>query len=211
MVLSRRACFDVGACDIRHADPLVPRPVRPRSRSGTAFGELAKEASDSRPGANGLVFLPYFSGERTPIHDTNAKGTLFGLNLTHTRGDIYRALIEGIAYGTNHIFETYAEADARPRRLMAVGGGTKNHIWLEATSDISGLPQILCEKTVGASYGNAFLAALAVDDVRREDITRWNPVDSEVPAVGDKAYEKQYEIFKRLYLQTKDLMAELSD
>jgi xylulokinase len=175
----------------------------------TAFGELAKEASSSNPGANGLIFMPYFSGERTPIHDSHAKGTLFGLNLTHTRGDIYRALIEGIAYATNHIFETYAEADARPARLMAVGGGTKNHIWLEATSDISGLPQILSEKTVGASYGNAFLAALAVDDVRREDITRWNPVDSEVPAVGDKAYDKQYSIFKRLYLQTRDLMAEL--
>lgn len=174
-----------------------------------AFSELAQEASTSRPGANGLVFLPYFSGERTPIHDVHAKGTLFGLNLTHTRGDVYRALIEGVAYGSNHIFETYAEAGARPVRLMAVGGGIKNRIWLEATSNISGLKQILSEKMTGASYGNAFLAALAVDDVRREDISRWNPVESEVTAVGDKAYEKQYSIFKRLYLQTKDLMAEL--
>lgn len=174
-----------------------------------AFGELAKEASISRPGANGLIFLPYFSGERTPIHDTHAKGTLFGLNLTHTRGDVYRALIEGIAYGTNHIFETYAEAGVTPERLMAVGGGTKNSIWLEATSDVSGLPQILSEKTVGASYGDAFLAALAIGDVGRADITFWNPVEAEVPAVADAAYERQYTIFKRLYLQTRDLMAEL--
>ena len=79
-----------------------------------------------RPARSGLVLLPYFSGERTPIHDPHAKGVLFGLNLTHTRGDIYRALLEGIAYGTNHIFETYRER-ARPSRIDSVrsGGGTK--------------------------------------------------------------------------------------
>lgn len=175
----------------------------------TAFAELAKEATASKPGANGLVFLPYFSGERTPIHDPNAKGVLFGLNLTHSRGDIYRALIEGIAYGTSHIFETYAEAGEKPKRLMAVGGGTKNRLWLEATSDISGLPQILAEKTTGASYGDAFLAALGVGDVERQDITCWNPVEAEVPARPDPAYRKNYSIFLRLYRQTRDLMAEI--
>lgn len=174
-----------------------------------AFSELAAEAASSKPGANGLVFLPYFSGERTPIHDVHAKGTLFGLNLTHTRGDIYRALIEGIAYGSNHIFETYAEAGAKPVRLMAVGGGIKNRIWLEATSNISGLKQILSEKMTGASYGNAFLAALAVDDVRRADISRWNPVESEVTPVPNAAYAKNFGLFRRLYEQTKDLMADM--
>lgn len=175
----------------------------------TAFAELAKEASSSKPGANGLVFLPYFSGERTPIHDTHAKGTLFGLNLTHTRGDIYRALIEGIAYGTNHILETYAAAGASPKRLMAVGGGTKNRIWLEATSNISGLPQILTRKTMGASYGNAFLAALGIGDVRKNDIVKWNPVESEVTPVADAAYAKRFEMFKELYRSTRHLMAAL--
>jgi xylulokinase len=175
----------------------------------TAFAALAEEASASKPGANGLVFLPYFSGERTPIHDTHAKGTLFGLNLTHTRGDIYRALIEGIAYGTNHIFETYAEAGASPKRLMAVGGGTKNRIWLEATSNISGLPQIISEKSMGASYGNAFLAALGIGDVARGDIIRWNPAESEVNPVVDPTYLRRFEMFKALYESTKHLMAEL--
>jgi xylulokinase len=175
----------------------------------TAFAELAGEASNSKPGANGLVFLPYFSGERTPIHDTHAKGTLFGLNLTHTRGDIYRALIEGIAYGTNHIFEAYAEAGASPKRLMAVGGGTKNRIWLEATSNISGLPQIISEKSMGASYGDAFLAALGVGDVERGDIVRWNPAESEVNPVSDPAYAKRFEMFKALYQSTRHLMKDL--
>jgi xylulokinase len=175
----------------------------------TAFAELAQESMTSKPGANGLIFLPYFSGERTPIHDTHAKGTLFGLNLTHTRGDVYRALIEGIAYGTNHIFETYAEAGATPKRLMAVGGGTKNRVWLEATSNVSGLPQLLSEKSFGASYGNAFLAALAIGAVERGDIASWNTVESEVTPVTHPAYAKNFSIFCRLYTQTRDLMAEL--
>src|SRR4029079_2589155 len=78
---------------------------------------LSPEAEASPPGARGLILLPYFSGERTPIHDPHAKAVLFGLNLTHNRGDIYRAFLEGIAYGTNHIFETYPDAGARPVRV----------------------------------------------------------------------------------------------
>lgn len=175
----------------------------------TAFAELAKEAAGSPPGANGIVMLPYFSGERTPIHDPHAKGMLFGLNLTHKRGDIYRALIEGIAYGTNHIFETYAEAGAAPRRLMAVGGGTKNRLWLEATSHVSGLPQILARRTIGASYGDACLAAIGVGDISREAITRWNPAEGQVEPLADPAYARHYRIFKELYRSTKHLMAGL--
>lgn len=175
----------------------------------TAFAELAKEAAGSPPGANGIVMLPYFSGERTPIHDPHAKGMLFGLNLTHKRGDIYRALIEGIAYGTNHIFETYAEAGAAPRRLMAVGGGTKNRLWLEATSHVSGLPQILARRTIGASYGDACLAAIGVGDISREAITRWNPAEGQVEPLADPAYARNYRIFKELYRSTKHLMAGL--
>ena len=135
-----------------------------------AFALLAKEAEASPPGARGLIFLPYFSGERTPIHDPFAKGCLFGLNLTHTRGDIYRALLESIANGTNHVIETYQEIGQAPRRLLAVGGGTKNRIWCQATSDISGIDQILCETTIGASYGDAFLAAVAIGDAETDDI-----------------------------------------
>jgi xylulokinase len=175
----------------------------------TAFAELAKEAETSPPGANGLVMLPYFSGERTPIHDPRAKGMLFGLNLTHKRGDIYRALIEGIAYGTNHIFETYEEAGAAPRRLMAVGGGTKNRLWLEATSHVSGLAQILARRTIGASYGDGCLAAIGVGDIGRDTISRWNPVEGEIEPVADPAYVRTYRIFKELYRSTKHLMADL--
>lgn len=177
--------------------------------SETAFARLAEEAEASEPGAKGLLFLPYFSGERTPIHDPLAKGCLFGLNLTHGRGDLYRALIEGIAHGTRHVIDTYREVGQAPRRLLAVGGGTKNRLWCQSTSDISGLDQILCEKSIGASYGDAFLAALAVGAVKAEDIATWNPVVSTVAAETSPVHEKQYSLFRQLYEQTKDIAAEI--
>jgi xylulokinase len=177
----------------------------------TAFARLAEEAAASPPGANGLIMLPYFSGERTPIHDPHAKGTLFGLNLTHKRGDIYRALIEGIAYGTNHILETYADVGAAPKRLMAVGGGTKNRLWLEMTSHISGLDQVLARRTIGASYGDACLAAIGAGDVDRDAIVQWNPVERTISPIANSAYVRNYRVFKALYQNTRHLMAELDN
>jgi xylulokinase len=170
---------------------------------------LAAEAEASPEGARGLVLLPYFSGERTPIHDPHAKGVLFGLNLTHSRGDVYRALLEGIAYGTNHIFETYDDAGTSPKRVLAVGGGTKNKVWSQATSDVSGLPQAIAGRTIGASYGDAFLAALGVGDVKREDVREWNPIASEIAPKPSEVYRRQYGIYRSLYERTKELMREI--
>lgn len=174
-----------------------------------AFAALAHEAGASPPGAKGLVMLPYFSGERTPLHDPLARGCLFGLNLTHTRGDIYRALIEGIAFGANHVMETYREIGQIPKRLLAVGGGTKNALWLQATSDVTGIEQQVCEKTIGASYGDAFLAALATGHAGRGDIRKWNPIARTVHPRGLSIYGKRYRQFRRLYEQTKDIAHEL--
>lgn len=177
----------------------------------TAIKDLAAEAAGSPAGANGLVMLPYFSGERTPIHDTHAKGMIFGLNLTHTRGDIYRAMFEGIALGTRHVFETYADAGVPPRRIYAAGGGTKNAVWGQATSDVSGTTQILRDTTIGASYGDAFLAALAIGDVARGDIDTWNPVASEIVpnATLRSLYDRHYGVFRSLYDSTRGLMREI--
>jgi xylulokinase len=177
----------------------------------SVMGALATEARASPPGANGLVFLPYFSGERTPIHDPHAKGAIFGLTLVSTRSDVYRALIEGIAFATNHILETYAEAGAPPRTIHSVGGGLRNPIWTQATSDVSGCAQETHKVGIGAAYGDAFLAALAIGDVSREAIKSWNPAASRIdpePANTD-VYRRRYAVFRALYAQTKDLMATL--
>jgi len=175
----------------------------------TDFPTLVVEAQASPKGAKGLLCLPYFSGERTPIHDPHARGAFFGLNLTHTRADMFRAVVEGIAAGTAHVLETYAEAGASPAQVMAVGGGTKNALWLQATSDFAAVAQQVCTKTVGASYGNAFLAAVAIGTAKATDIARWNPNERTVEPEAVPAYAVQYPLWKRLYAQTHDIMKAL--
>lgn len=174
---------------------------------------MAQDAATSPPGAKGLIVLPYFSGERTPIHDPKAKGVIFGLDLTHTRADVYRGALEGIGYAVRHIVETFEAAGHPPRRLVAVGGGTQNAVWLDAVSDISGRPQVLRQVTTGASLGDAFLAALATGSVQLGDIEHWNKAARVQDPHGGPVkalYDRQYAIYKSLYTQTKDLMADLS-
>lgn len=176
----------------------------------TAFATLTAEAEATPPGARGLICLPYFSGERTPLHDPQAKGAFFGLTLMHGRGEMYRAVLEGIAQATRHITETYAQAGSPPGRVLAVGGGTRNRPWMQATSDLTGLDQALCRVTTGASYGDAYLAALAVGLAAPGDIARWNPEAERVAAQSHAAYARQYPIFRALYTQTQNLMAALT-
>ena len=184
---------------------------RDQLASDADFSALAAEAEASPRGAKGLICLPYFSGERTPLHDPAAKGAFFGLDLTHTRGDMFRAVLEGIAAATAHVVETYAEAGAKARRVLAVGGGTRNAVWLQATSDMTGLAQLLCEKTVGASYGNAFLAAVAVGLASPEEITTWNPVHSTITPEKVPVYDRHYPLWKALYAQTRDIAHALGE
>jgi xylulokinase len=169
------------------------------------FAALAAEAEASPKGAKGLICLPYFSGERTPIHDPKARGAFFGLDLTHTRGDMFRAAIEGIAMGTAHVIETFREVGAAPQKVLAVGGGTKNAVWMQATSDVGGVAQLVCEHTMGASYGDAFLAACAVGLAVQDDIGQWNPVVRVVTPEVVEVYQRQYPLWKALYQQTKEI------
>jgi xylulokinase len=169
------------------------------------FAALAAEAAASPKGAKGLLCLPYFSGERTPIHDPQAKGAFFGMDLTHTRGDLFRAVLEGIAAGTAQVTEAYAQAGAAPQKVVAVGGGTQNAVWMQATSDMTGLSQVICEKTLGASYGDAFLAAVAIGTLGPEEIASWNPVAGMVRPEKVAAYDRHYPLWKALYAQTRDI------
>ena len=183
--------------------------VLPGAARGDAFAALVTEAEAVPPGARGLICLPYFSGERTPLHDPLAKGVFFGLNLTHGRPEMFRALCDGMAMAARQVIETYAEAGAPPRRVLAVGGGVRNGPWSQATSDLTGLVQIVREVTTGAAYGDAFLAALAVGAVTPDQIDTWNPVAREITPVARPEYDRLYPTFRALYDRTRDLMAVL--
>ncbi|MGH3148004.1 MAG: FGGY-family carbohydrate kinase [Rubrobacter sp.] len=90
-----------------------------------SFAELTEEASRVEAGSEGLVVLPYFAGERNPISDPNARGVICGLTLRHTRGHLYRAMLEATAFGIKHLLEAVRETGGEAKRLVAVGGGTR--------------------------------------------------------------------------------------
>lgn len=118
------------------------------------------EAATAPPGARGLLILPYFAGERTPIDDPLARGLVAGLTLRHTRGDLMRAAHEAIAFGVRGIVELLAAAARPARRVIAVGGGVQGGLLTRVVSDACCIEQLLPAETIGASYGDARLAAV---------------------------------------------------
>lgn len=177
-----------------------------------AYQVLSLEAQAVTPGSDGLIVLPYFSGERTPIHDDQAQGVLFGLSLAHTRGHIYRALLEGISYGLAHHLDLMQAAGARPRRIVATGGGSRNPLWAQIVSDVTGLPQVIQGRS-SAALGVAFLAGVGVglaDDLH--DMRAWVPPDVEVQPRPDVhvRYTDYYRIYRQLYEHTKEDMHALA-
>lgn len=170
---------------------------------GPGYAELIAEAATSGPGARGLLMLPYFEGERTPIQDPHARGTITGLTIGHTRGDLYRAALEATAFGVRHNIETFREAGVPISRVVGVGGGTRSALWPQIVADVTGLPQEVREITIGASYGDAFLAARAVGtDV---DLASWNPVSHVVEPEPSTVYDDRYGLYRELYERTREI------
>jgi xylulokinase len=173
-----------------------------------AYAALAAAAARIPPGAEGLICLPYFAGERTPINDPDARGIYAGLTLTHTKAHLYRASLEATAFGVRHNLETMSAMGAPPHRLVAVGGGAKNLLWLQIVSDVSGLPQDVPERTIGASYGDAFIAGLATGIVTGPETLQrdWVTLAMQLQPNVDlrTVYDAYYEVYRRIYESAKD-------
>jgi xylulokinase len=168
------------------------------------YVELLRLADESGPGARGLLCLPYFAGERTPIADPDARGIFAGLTLSHTRGDLYRAALESTALGVRHNIETFRAAGGQIDRVVAVGGGTQGDLWTQIVSDVCGVEQVIPTQTIGASYGAAYLAAASVLDV---SISDWNPtarICRPNPGTRDN-YDELYELYLACYPATCDI------
>ncbi|MEO6199559.1 MAG: FGGY-family carbohydrate kinase [Cryobacterium sp.] len=188
------------------------------------FSELLALADASGVGAGGLLMLPYFAGERTPIQDPLARGLIAGLTLSHTAGDLYRAALEATAFGVRHNIEAITAAGGAIERIVAVGGGTTGALWTQIVSDVTGLPQVIPTITVGASFGAAFLAASAVTKANTEggteadtevtteanteaNIDEWNPpADIRRPDPQKTAeYDELYALYLALYPATRTI------
>ncbi|HWC20852.1 MAG TPA: FGGY-family carbohydrate kinase [Flexivirga sp.] len=171
---------------------------------GVDYGQLTREAAGVPAGSDGLLMLPYFAGERTPIMDPRARGVIAGLTLSHGRAHIYRAALEAIAFGVRHNIETMLEAGGSVERVVAVGGGVTGALWPQIVTDVTGVEQVIPHRTLGASYGAAYLAARQVTDV---DIDDWNPPRTVCrPHAGNrKLYDERYRLYRRLYESTRDI------
>ncbi|MEV6036419.1 FGGY-family carbohydrate kinase [Nonomuraea sp. NPDC052116] len=179
-----------------------------RDLTGASFESLTAEAAVVGRGAEGLLMLPYFAGERTPLFDPDARGTLIGLTLRHGRGHLYRAALEATAFGVRHNLEAMRSAGGSAKRLVAVGGGTKGGLWTRIVSDVLQQEQVLSTHTVGAAFGDAMLAAQACG----VSCAGWNPVASVVepdPAAAED-YARLYGLYRDLYDSTAHIAHELA-
>ncbi|MEX2536633.1 MAG: FGGY-family carbohydrate kinase [Trueperaceae bacterium] len=180
-----------------------------------AYQALAEQASEVPVGSSGLVVLPYFSGERAPINDVRARGLILGLTLSHSRGHLYRALLEGVAYAIRHNLEVMDSIGASPRRLIAVGGGTKNALWLQIIADCIGRPLFVPATTIGASFGDAYLAGVGVGVFDDFDTlsNQWIVSDKivEPDLENHEIYSRYFDVYLRSYEKLKDEMHVLAD
>jgi xylulokinase len=177
---------------------------------GAPFADLVREATGIDPGSDGLVLLPYFSGERTPIFDARARGVIAGLTLRHGRGHLFRAAYEGIAFGFRQILDFLADEENPITRLVAVGGGTQGGLWTQIVSDVTGRPQEIPEQTIGASYGDALLAAIGAGLVPPEtDWARAGRLVEPDPTAHER-YEPLFRAYTELYPATRELVHTLA-
>ena len=178
------------------------------------FDELVEAASTVTPGAEGLIFLPYLSGERTPHLDPFARGAFIGLTARHTTAHMTRALMEGVVFSLRDSLEAMRSLDVPLEQVRATGGGARNSLWRQLQADIYNTPIYRATADEGPAYGAALLGGVAADafkDVReasslvalREEIVQPDPERA-------KLYDEYYGVYRSLYPLQRDTMHRLA-
>ena len=179
-----------------------------------AYALLSAQGSDVPPGSEGLIVLPYFAGERSPIYDPLARGLILGLTLSHTRKHVYRALLEGVAYSLRHSLEMLVGTGVKVKRIIATGGGTRNRLWTQIVSDVIGKDQEIAVQPFGSPYGDAFMAGYGVGIFKDVSPLRtgWASETSRVEHNPEtkRVYDKYYAVYRELYETNKDHMHALA-
>jgi len=164
-----------------------------------AFDRLAAAVP---PGSDGLLCLPYFLGEKTPIQDPLARGAFIGLSLGHTPAHLWRALLEAVAFGFRHHVEVLDEIGYAPRRFLASDGGSRSRVWMQIVADVLQSPVRLVDNAHGSAVGAAFVAAVASGaDVGWGDAGRLARLgDTVLPQPANAAaYDRAYRDYRALY------------
>lgn len=170
---------------------------------------LDAEAEAAGPGAGGIVALPYMLGEKTPLNDPEARGAFIGLSLSHRRGDIFRAVLESIAYGFRHHLDVFAELGLSPGRVRVTNGGARSKLWTQVTADIIGLPLEKLRSHPGSALGVAFAAGITVDAFDDwSEIERFVEPGAVVQPRDHAAYADGYAQYRALYPALKELTSD---
>ena len=134
--------------------------TKSRNQRVDVYDIITREAAKARPGSEGLIFLPYLAGERTPYADPDARGVFFGLSLRHEKSHLSRAVMEGVTFGLRDSMDLLRKAGIHTRKIRVSGGGSRSHFWRQMVSDIFDLPAETVTITEGAAYGSALLAGV---------------------------------------------------
>ena len=174
-----------------------------RSTLSATWDEVYLEAFAVPPGAEGLVFLPYLTGERTPYFDPSAKGAWIGLQLGHTRGHLLRAALEGVAFAIRQGLEALLATGVPATQLRLAGGGSFDPRWRQLLADVMQTPLYATPTTAVSALGAALLAGVgfgAWPDAVRVAALAAPPIQVATPGADSDAYEDPYRRYRQLYL-----------
>jgi xylulokinase len=169
------------------------------------LADLEAEAAKWPPGSEGLLFAPYLSGERTPHPDPDARGAFVGLAVRHDRGALWRAMLEGVAYGLRDSLELLRGLGARPKSARVSGGGARSELWLRILASVLDLPVETTESQEGSAFGAALLAGVRAgvfadaDNAVERCVRQQNRIEPEWD------YSDGYRRFRRLYPSLRPL------
>lgn len=180
------------------------------AESAEPFKEINEGAEASSIGSNGIIFLPYLSGERCPYPDPDARGVFYGLSLLSNKGDMARAVMEGVTFGLYQMYELILNTnpDLEIKEVILSGGGANSKLWKQIVADIFNLPvKILAGAAEGGAYGGALVAGVGEGIYKNlDDAEKVHSVKEVVePVAGNhEKYQKVKKIYDKLYYDLKD-------
>lgn len=179
--------------------------VQAESCGKSAFRQLDEKAAQTPAGSDGLVYLPYLTGERAPINDPNARGAFLGLSSIHTKGHFARAVLEGVAYSLKQVYSLVAEGceSFKSEEIVLAGGGACSPLWRQIFADVFGLPvRTVYGSSEGGSFGAALVAGVACGiwkDLQSTAALIKPESDTEANADNAAVYSEAYDKYVRFY------------
>jgi xylulokinase len=186
-----------------------------KRRKIDAYDVLTEEAAVTPPGAEGLQFLPYLAGERTPHADPNARGAFVGLTLKHSRGHLVRAIMEGVTYSLRDCLAIIEEQGVAVKQVRASGGGAKSPFWRQMQADVFGKTVVTMAADEGPGYGVALLAAVGAGEfsniVEACEATVKTKGQTKPAAAARRVYDKGFPVYQQLYRSLREDFEKISE